>query len=95
MSITFLKIRQQFWSRADIETSMDGYAERFAGRTGAWMLEIQERIVMDMIKDVKPARILDVGGGHGQLAIPLCQAGYSVTVLGSAESCKKTYSASC
>ena len=33
--------------------------------------------------------MLDVGGGHGQLAIPLCRAGYRVTVLGSDASCRR------
>ena len=34
------------------------------------------------------ASVLDVGGGHGQLAVPLCRAGWRVTVLGSDESCR-------
>lgn len=31
--------------------------------------------------------ILDVGGGHGQLAVPLSQRGKSVTILGSSIAC--------
>ena len=77
-----------FPETADIETSSDEYAARFAGATGQWMLAVQERIVEKMVRDVSPREILDVGGGHGQLAIPLCQRGYSVTVVGSAESCR-------
>jgi 2-polyprenyl-3-methyl-5-hydroxy-6-metoxy-1,4-benzoquinol methylase len=69
---------------ADIETSSDAYARRFAGPAGAWMLRVQERIVLDWLKDKPGAAILDVGGGHGQLALPLAAAGYRVTVLGSA-----------
>jgi len=34
------------------------------------------------------ANVVDIGGGHGQLAGPLIEAGYSVTVLGSAASCR-------
>jgi ubiquinone/menaquinone biosynthesis C-methylase UbiE len=33
------------------------------------------------------ASVLDVGGGHAQIAPPLVKAGYRVTVVGSAESC--------
>lgn len=75
---------------ADIETSNDDYATRFRGKTGAWMLSVQEVGVFKLLKGVAKdgCKILDVGGGHGQLAIPLCKAGYDVTVLGSAPSCK-------
>lgn len=74
---------------ADIETSSAGYAARFAGATGAWMLAVQERGTLAMLPPPERTTILDVGGGHGQLAIPLCQRGYAVTVLGSAESCRQ------
>ncbi len=77
---------------ADIETSNDDYATRFAGPVGIWMLKVQERITLGLLRDMPAATILDVGGGHGQLAIPLCQAGYKVTVLGSAESCRNRIS---
>lgn len=74
---------------ADVETSSDAYATRFRGRTGAWMLAVQERAVLSLLNEhVGPgARILDVGGGHGQLAIPLIREGYRVEVIGSAPSC--------
>lgn len=74
---------------ADIETSSDAYARRFDGAAGQWMLEVQERLTLAMLADRPGISILDVGGGHGQLAIPLCRAGYRVTVLGSAASCRK------
>lgn len=73
---------------ADIETSSDGYAARFAGRVGGWFLEVQEAITADMLAGMPGASILDVGGGHGQLAGPLCRRGYVVTVLGSDDSCR-------
>lgn len=73
---------------ADIETSSEGYAARFSGAIGAWMLEQQAAIVCDMLPP-PPATVLDVGGGHGQLAGPLARAGYRVTVLGSAVECSK------
>jgi SAM-dependent methyltransferase len=74
---------------ADIETSSDDYARRFAGGTGRWMLSVQERIALDLLDAYSGGTILDVGGGHGQLAGPLCQERYKVTVLGSAESCRR------
>ena len=77
-----------FPETADVETSSDGYAKRFEGPVGQWFLQIQERIALSMLRDVPPgATILDVGGGHGQLAVPLCREGFKVTVLGSDESC--------
>lgn len=80
--------KSPFPETADIETSSDEYAGRFAGAAGEWMLKVQEDIALDLLKPTGSKTILDVGGGHGQLAHPLCRAGYSVTVLGSALSCE-------
>jgi len=78
-----------FPETADIETSSDDYASRFAGPVGEWMLAVQERLALALI-DPSPAKaVLDVGGGHGQLAGPLCRRGQTVTVLGSAEPCAR------
>lgn len=71
----------------DIETSSEDYARRFAGAVGAWFLEAQARITLDLLAPWPRARVLDVGGGHGQLTGPLVAAGYDVTVYGSAEAC--------
>jgi ubiquinone/menaquinone biosynthesis C-methylase UbiE len=74
---------------ADIETSSDGYANRFSGKTGAWMLAVQERVTKQLLRDIpSSATVLDVGGGHGQLAVPFAEAGHPVTILGSDESCR-------
>jgi 2-polyprenyl-3-methyl-5-hydroxy-6-metoxy-1,4-benzoquinol methylase len=78
-----------FPETADIETSSDNYAQRFAGEIGAWFLQVQEDITLRMLHPFPAARILDVGGGHGQLAPALVRHGYSVTVLGSDESCQQ------
>lgn len=79
-----------FPETADIETSSEGYAARFSGPTGEWMLAVQERVTYGMLADLPSgADVVDVGGGHGQLAVPLCRSGYRVTVLASAESCRR------
>lgn len=76
-----------FPETADIETSSAGYAARFAGPVGAWLLKRQERAVRAQLESAGARTVLDVGGGHGQLARPLAQAGFEVTVLGSDASC--------
>ena len=43
---------------------------------------------MRMMRGFKGASVLDVGGGHGQLTLPLCRDGWRVTVLGSDETCR-------
>lgn len=77
-----------FPETADIETSSDDYASRFAGAIGAWLLQVQEQATLKMLAPYPGATILDVGGGHGQLTEALIQHGYKVTVLGSDEVCK-------
>ncbi|HRT04248.1 MAG TPA: class I SAM-dependent methyltransferase [Kiritimatiellia bacterium] len=77
-----------FPETADIHTSSDEYAARFAGAAGAWMLAVQERITRRLLRGFEGAAVLDVGGGHGQLAVPLARDGWNVTVLGSDESCR-------
>ena len=76
-----------FPETADIETSSADYAKRFEGSVGEWFLEVQGRTVLSWIVERPSAVVLDVGGGHGQLAHPLCRAGYPVTVLGSSQDC--------
>jgi SAM-dependent methyltransferase len=73
---------------ADIATSSDDYAQRFAGSVGRWFLETQTRLVLELLRQLPPgASILDVGGGHAQIAPTLVEAGYAVTVVGSDLSC--------
>lgn len=74
---------------ADVETSSEDYARRFASAAGQWMLGVQGRIIRDWLPPSPPLSILDVGGGHGQLAPPLAAAGHAVTVLGSAGVCER------
>lgn len=77
-----------FPETADIATSSDDYATRFSGPAGRWMLEVQERLTLDLLKGLLPAKVLDVGGGHGQIARPLCREGCEMTVLGSDPVCR-------
>lgn len=73
---------------ADVESSSELYARRFAGPVGQWFLELQARLTVECLAGLPPgAAVLDVGGGHAQLAPPLADAGYRVTVVGSDASC--------
>ena len=71
---------------ADIHASSDEYAARFCGAVGQWMLEVQERALFKLV-DSECTSVLDVGGGHGQIAIPLLAREHSVTVVGSSPVC--------
>jgi 2-polyprenyl-3-methyl-5-hydroxy-6-metoxy-1,4-benzoquinol methylase len=73
---------------ADVETSSEGYALRFEGPVGRFLLERQAEATLDLLRSFPGANVLDVGGGHGQLTGPLVDAGYAVAVLGSDASCE-------
>jgi SAM-dependent methyltransferase len=73
---------------ADIETSSDDYSRRFTGAVGRWFVETQGRITLGVLGALPMgASILDVGGGHAQIAPVLIEAGYQVTVVGSDPVC--------
>ncbi len=74
---------------ADVETSSEGYAQRFSGPVGEFFLALQTQIVLELLKPWPGAKVLDIGGGHGQLALPLIEAGYEVTVAGSHPACRE------
>ena len=73
----------------DLETGSVQYARRFAGPSGAYLLDIQERGLRDLVDDGPPVHqsALDVGGGHGQLVGGLLGMGLKTTVLGSTADC--------
>jgi SAM-dependent methyltransferase len=73
---------------ADVETSSEGYARRFAGPVGRFFLDRQAAATLDLLAPFPGASVLDVGGGHGQVTGPLVGAGHAVTVLGSEASCE-------
>lgn len=73
---------------ADVEASSPRYTLRFSGPVGRWFVERQTRITLECLTGLKPgAIILDVGGGHAQVAPPLSEAGYDLTVVGSDAVC--------
>jgi SAM-dependent methyltransferase len=76
----------------DIETSSEDYARRFAGPVGEFFLRVQEELCLELLRPWRGCRVLDLGGGHAQLAVPLAAAGYEVTVLGSDISCSERLS---
>lgn len=77
-----------FLETADIETATADYATRFSGAAGEYFLAEQAAITLALMRQLPGARVLDVGGGHAQLAEPLVKNGYDVTVTGSDDSCR-------
>lgn len=77
-----------FPETADIETASEDYAKRFAGAVGQWFLQVQEEATIGMLQSFTCPSIIDVGGGHGQLTDAFLKQGSTITVVGSAESCK-------
>jgi len=73
---------------ADIVTSSDAYALRFAGPVGTYFLEVQAKATLELLRPWPGATLLDIGGGHGQVTGPLVDAGYDVTVVGSDPACE-------
>ncbi len=77
-----------FLETADIETATADYATRFSGAAGEFFLVKQAEMTLDLLRHLPKACVLDVGGGHAQLAEPLVQNGFAVTVTGSDDSCR-------
>ena len=73
----------------DVETASDDYARRFSGPVGEWFLDVQERACLELLRPWGGGTVLDVGGGHGQIAVPLAREGYTITVLGSVPACRE------
>ena len=81
--------RKMFSERVDIETATSDYASRFQGPVGEYFLSRQTEATLALLSDLPKAKVLDVGGGHAQLAVPLVKKGFDVTVTGSDDSCRK------
>lgn len=73
----------------DVASSTDAYARRFSGAVGEFLLARQAELVLQLLAPWPRARVLDVGGGHAQIALPLVRAGYQVTATGSRDSCRE------
>lgn len=73
----------------DIETASADYKQRFAGAVGAFFLETQARQVLSDLQSFGPGplKILELGGGHGQLTAYLLTLGHQVAVQGSSPQC--------
>ena len=78
-----------FSDQADADTATDDYARRFSGPVGEWFLGVQRRIVLELLAPWPGGTVLDLGGGHAQIAGSLVEAGYHVTVAGSRETCRE------
>ena len=73
---------------ADVETSSDAYARRFSGPVGEWFLARQAECTNALLRDLAAGtRVLEVGGGHAQLAPLLIARGFEVTIIGSTPAC--------
>ena len=70
MSISTNK-EEVYSQKADIETSSEDYARRFSGKVGEYFLTVQSEITLQLLEQWEKAKVLDVGGGHAQLAVPL------------------------
>ncbi|WP_293161376.1 hypothetical protein [Okeania sp. SIO2C9] len=53
-------VTTNFPETADVETSSDDYASRFAGDIGAWLLKVQEEATLTMLAPYPNGKILDV-----------------------------------
>jgi ubiquinone/menaquinone biosynthesis C-methylase UbiE len=72
-----------FRETPDIETASEGYARRFSGRAGAYLLAQQEAAVCAALGEWRGGTVLDVGGGHAQLVPLFERLASEVVVLGS------------
>ena len=77
-----------FLETPDIESSTEDYATRFSGPIGEYLLSVQTAMTLECLASETGRTVLDVGGGHAQLALPLVENNYQVTVTGSDESCR-------
>lgn len=67
----------------DVETASEGYARRFSGAAGAYLLEVQSQGLEHLMSDLRPDSIIEVGGGHGQLVANLLRRKCRLTMFGS------------
>ncbi|ETX12737.1 hypothetical protein OCH239_17365 [Roseivivax halodurans JCM 10272] len=85
MSMAGLHVADIGSDLADLAPSTDRYAQRFSGPTGNWLLSRQTNALRTLIAPWPGSEVLDVGGGHGQIAAPLIADGHIVRVHASCE----------
>ena len=73
----------------DVHSSNDSYALRFQGGIGTFFLDIQTREIVNVILGSRAKSVLDVGGGHCQIAKPITDLRLDVTVTGSTDECEQ------
>lgn len=75
----------------DIETASDGYAARFAGSVGEFLLSIQDRTVRQALERLArhDLNILELGSGHAQLTQTLLDYSADLWAQGSRADCSK------
>jgi ubiquinone/menaquinone biosynthesis C-methylase UbiE len=76
-----------FADAPDIETASSGYAQRFAGPIGNWLIDVQNKAIGHILKDKAGQSILDVGGGHGQNINIVIKSDMKLTIHGSSPEC--------
>ncbi|NMC62287.1 MAG: class I SAM-dependent methyltransferase [SAR324 cluster bacterium] len=69
----------------DIESASKDYQSRFEGEIGRYFLEVQAKTLLSLLPPFQGGslKILEIGGGHGQLFEPLLKLGHEVWVQGS------------
>ena len=78
---------QEQYKFEDIFTSSKEYASRFAGPIGAWLLSVQEEAILQaLFSNVSDgARMLDLGGAHGQLIEIASRLNLDLSIVASHE----------
>lgn len=71
----------------DVFTSSQSYANRFSGKTGAWLLSVQEEALLEVLygEVAEGQKMLDVGGAHGQLIEIASRLNLDLTIVASHE----------
>lgn len=85
MSVLVTPVADIGSDQPDLDASTERYARRFDGPAGEWLLSRQTSVLRQLIAPWPNAQVLDVGGGHGQVAAPLLADGHRVRVVASSE----------
>lgn len=77
------EVAGRFPEFGDEAAATEDYARRFAGSVGAYFLDVQATVLREMVAPWPNGSVLDVGGGHGQVAEALVGSGRPLTVASS------------